>query len=57
MTSEERKYSCKDCIFDNCMTGIDPNISAHWCRLYCSPKINLEDGPICDYFKPVEAES
>ena len=57
MTREEPKYTCKNCYYNVSMVGLDSDILINWCGLYCSPKINLDDGPACKYFKPKEAES
>lgn len=57
MAKEEPKYTCKDCYYDVSMVDLDSDILLNWCGLYCSPKINLDDGPACKYFKPKEAES
>ena len=56
MTTEESKCTCKDCYYDMPIVNLDSNISIHWCSLYYSQKDNLDDEPMCKYFKPKEAE-
>lgn len=52
--------TCLDCKYSDTMRYVDKdgivNRDVEWCERK-HQKINFDDKPVCDYFKPVEAES
>lgn len=50
---------CSDCMFSDTIRYVDKdgilNRDVEWCRRK-GQKINFDDRPNCDYFKPIEAE-
>lgn len=51
--------TCLDCKYSDTMRYVDKdgivNRDVEWCERK-HQKINFDDKPVCDYFKPVEAE-
>lgn len=58
--SKSSGLTCLDCKYSDTIRYVDKdgivNRDVEWCQRK-HQKINFDDKPVCDYFKPVEAES